>query len=91
MADIYATIAVPVADVETARSIGSDQWMFTRACTTDANGAPPATHYATSGQADADLLALILLSVPSTLVNYTDSGIDALTSFGLRFVVDDEI
>ena len=89
MTDIYATVAVAAADVDTARTIGSDQWGFTRACTTDANGAPPATHYATSGQADAALLALIVASIPSVLVNYTDSGVDALTGFGLRFVVEE--
>lgn len=89
MTDIYATVAVPAASVDTARTIGTGQWLFSRACTTDANGAPPATHYACSGQADAALLALIVASLPDVQVNYTDSGADALVGFGLHFVVEE--
>lgn len=89
MTDIYATVACPAADVATARTIGGDQWPFTRACTTDAEGDPPATHYASSGQADAALLALVLVSLPNIQVNYTDTGVDALTGWGLRFVVEE--
>lgn len=94
MTDIYATVAVAAADVDTARTIGAPdqnnpQWAFTRACTTDTQGDPPATHYACSGQADAALLALIVASLPGVQVNYTDTGVDALTGFGLRFVVEE--
>lgn len=89
MTDIYATVAVPVASLDAARTIGGDQWSFTRACTSDPEGDPPATHYATSGQADAALLALIVASLPNVLVNYTDTGVDALTGWGLRFVVEE--
>lgn len=89
MTDIYATVAVAVADVDVARTIGAGQWAFTRALTTDAEGDPPATHYATSGQADAALLALIVASLPDVLVNYTDSGVDAIASWGLHFVVEE--
>ena len=89
MTDIYATVAVATADVSTARTIGSDQWLFTRACTADDEGDPPATDYACSGQADAARLALILASIPSARVNYTDTGADALTGWGLRFVAEE--
>lgn len=89
MTDIYATVAVAAADVDTARTIGTGHWQFTRACTTDAEGDPPATDYACSGQADAALLALIVASIPSARVNYTDTGVDALTGWGLRFVVEE--
>ena len=89
MTDIYATVAVPVTQLETARTIGAGQWGFTRALTTDAEGDPPATHYATSGQADAALLALIVASLPDVLVNYTDSGVDAIAGWGLHFVVEE--
>lgn len=94
MTDIYATVAVPAAEVNTARTIGiptseNPQWAFTRTLTTDVNGTPPVTHYATSGQADAALLALIIASIPDVLVNYTDSGQDAIAGFGLHFVVEE--
>lgn len=90
MTDIYATVAVPLDQLDAARNIGGDQWGLTRALTTDANGAPPATHYGSSGKADAVLLALIV-NLPGVLVNYDEnvSPPDALTGFGLRFVVEE--
>lgn len=88
MTDIYATVAVPAASVDTARTIGGSQWAFARALTTDANGAPPATHYGSSGSADAALLALIL-ALPDVLVDYTNTATDALAGFGLHFVAEE--
>lgn len=89
MTDIYATVAVPAEHVETANTIGGNQWAFPRALTTDSSGDPPATHYGASGTADAALLALIVASVPGVLANYTDTWRVALTGFGLYTVVDE--
>lgn len=90
MTDIYATVAVPLDQLDTARNIGGEQWSFSRALTTDANGEPPATHYGSSGDADAALLALIV-NLPGVLVNFDEnvSPTAALAGFGLYFVADE--
>jgi hypothetical protein len=90
MTDIYATVAVPADQVDTARNIGGDQWAFSRALTTDSSGAPPATHYGSSGEADAALLALIV-NLPGVQVNYDEnvSATDAIAAMGLHFVVEE--
>lgn len=88
MTDIYATVAVPASEVATARTIGGDQWAFPRKLTIDPAGAEPATHYGSSGSADAALLALIL-ALPDVQVNYTDPWQDALTGFGLYIVAEE--
>jgi hypothetical protein len=73
MTDIAATVIVPIAQVDTARTIGGDQWRFIRPLTTDPTGPsnPDAevTDYVSSGQADAGLLALIL-QLPGVIADY---------------------
>lgn len=90
MTDIYATVTCPLDQLDTARQIGGDQWAFSRALTTDAEGDPPATHYGSSGDADAALLALIV-NLPGVQVNYDEnvSPTDAIAAMGLRFVVEE--
>jgi hypothetical protein len=86
--DIYATVIVPVGQLDSARIIGGNQWGFIRALTSDTDGAPPPTHYVSSGQADAALLALIV-NLPGVIVNYDQNApaMQVISSAGLRFVV----
>lgn len=88
MTDIAATVIVPIAQVETARTIGAPdpnnpQWRFIRALTTDPTGPsnPDAevTDYVSSGQADAGLLALIV-QLPGVLAFYTGTWQEALAA-----------
>lgn len=76
--DIAATVIVPVAQVDTARTIGTPdpenpQWRFNRPLTTDptgpSNSSAEVTHYVSSGAADAGLLALIV-NLPGVIVDY---------------------
>jgi hypothetical protein len=89
MTDIYATVICPADQVDTARTIGGNQWAFPRALTTDPSNVPPATDYGSSGDADAALLALIV-ALPGVVVNYTDTWQDALAAAG-RYLVAEEI
>jgi len=95
MTDITATVIVPIAVVDTARTIGGDQWRFVRPLTTDPTGPtnPDAevTDYASSGAADAGLLALIV-QLPGVIADYdpAHSWQDTLAANG-RYLIEEVI
>lgn len=95
MTDIRATVIVPIAQVDTARTIGGNQWTFIRALTTDPTGPSNTeaeiTDYGSSGAADAGLLALIV-QLPSVIADYdpTHTWQDTLAANG-RYIIADEI
>lgn len=95
MTDIAATVIVPVAQIDTARLIGGDQWAFRRALTTDPTGpsnpAAEITDYGSSGAADAGLLALIV-QLPGVIADYDPehSWQDTLAANG-RYIIAEEI
>ena len=95
MTDIAATVIVPVAVVDTARTIGGDQWTFVRALTTDptgpSNSSAEITDYVSSGAADAGLLALIV-QLPGVIADYDPEHTwqDTLAANG-RYIIMDEI
>jgi len=99
MTDIAATVIVPAAVVETARTIGSSDsvnpWTFPRALTTDPTGPsnPDAeiTDYDASGTADAGLLALIA-QLRGVVVNFTDTWQDSLNAADpQRYIIAEEM
>lgn len=95
MTEIAATVIVPVAVVDTARTIGSDQWRFTRELTTDPTGPSNAgaeiTDYGSSGAADAGLLALIV-QLPGVVADFDPNHTwqDTLAANG-RYIILEEI
>lgn len=100
MTDIAATVIVPIAVVDTARTIGvpdpnNPQWRFNRALTTDptgpSNSSAEITDYVSSGAADAGLLALIV-QLPGVIADYDPEHTwqDTLAANG-RYIIMDEI
>lgn len=99
MTDIAATVIVPIAVVDTARTIGASDsvnpWTFNRALTTDPTGPsnPDAeiTDYGASGAAEAGLLALIV-QLPGVIADYDPEHTwqDTLAANG-RYIIMDEI
>jgi hypothetical protein len=60
--------------------------MFSVALTTDANGAPPATHWASSGQMPEEILPLMW---PSGADISDDSPPTMMARLGLRMVAEE--
>jgi hypothetical protein len=90
MSESFVTIIVPAADVEAARlscsEIPGGTGMLTAQLTTDVNGAPPATHYASSGTMDDQIAARMW---PSSADVSTEEWQTACARLGLRQVVEE--
>jgi hypothetical protein len=90
MTDVFKTIIVPAVDVQAARDacalVEGGQGMFSVQLTTDVNGAPPATHYASSGAVPEDILPLMW---PSSADVSDEPWQEACARVGVRMVVEE--
>lgn len=90
MADVFRTLIVPAIDVQAARDtcamVPGGAGMFSVQLTTDVNGAPPATHYASSGLIPEEIPPLMW---PSAADVTEEDWQTACARLGLRQVVEE--
>jgi hypothetical protein len=87
MADVFKTIIVKAADQvaaqNTAATVPGGEGMFQAGLTTDPAGAPPATHYISSGYMPEEIVPLMW---PSSADVSDQAALDAEARLGLRAI-----